>query len=269
MKRVPDHALGVLSRLVTEPLLAGDLSGPFVSRITDGQLERNDYLALDAVLKAVGGKWTRKVGGHVFLTDPTDKFEELMLTGQYTGQYEGDFFQTPVWLAQAMAAFLQLQAGDLVLEPSAGHGRLADPCRAAGASVLCAELFPERVETLRSAGYPVWRGDFMSDKFPDDAEFTYALGELGGWAKTFRKIIANPPFSKGQDARHLLKMIALLEPGGRLAAIAGAGVRFRQDKVYKDLRAKLDAFGAKITDLPEKTFAPDTNVNAVLIELVK
>jgi 16S rRNA G1207 methylase RsmC len=79
----------------------------------------------------------------------------------------------------------------------------------------------------------------------------------------------NPPFSKGQEARHILHAMKFLRPGGRLAAIASAGVTFRETALYKELREAL-AIGGKIEELPPGTFSKEgTDVSTVLITWTK
>src|SRR5690606_25507193 len=72
-----------------------------VLRIND-QLNRKEYLAVNRVLTRLGGRWDRKVKGHVFEQDPTDALDEVMRTGQMprTRQQEEGFFATPPELAK-------------------------------------------------------------------------------------------------------------------------------------------------------------------------
>ena len=39
---------------------------------------------MNKVLEALGGKWNRKAGGHVFDHYPADEIDEVILTGEYT-----------------------------------------------------------------------------------------------------------------------------------------------------------------------------------------
>ena len=258
MKKLSESTLGILSRLEQANLA---LPGPaFVLRITDGQLDRSEYERLNGALEAIGGKWNRKHKGHVFETDPAEALDELLTTGEYKGKHHGDFFQTPESIADQMVKELKLQPGDRVLEPQAGHGRLARAAAAALAQAICIEIDPERCQVLRAAGFQVVEGDFLQP----------AVSDMAIERCRFKHIIANPPFSKRQDALHLLKMIRILPPGGRLASIAGAGVRFRQERIYCQLRDELERYGAAVVDLPERSFSAEgTDASAVLITLQK
>jgi hypothetical protein len=61
-----------------------------------GQLDRKLYLAVNKVLEAIGGKWTRKEKAHLFDKPIQDILDEILLTGQYTdAKQEYQFFETP------------------------------------------------------------------------------------------------------------------------------------------------------------------------------
>jgi len=86
----------------------------------------------------------------------------------------------------------------------------------------------------------------------------------------YDRIVMNPPFEKGQDVKHVLHAYSLLKPGGRVVAIMGAGVSFRQDKLYRDFRQTLRALGGTMEKLPPGSFkASGTGVNAVVVTLDK
>ena len=134
-KKISPQLVGILSRL---QMARGPMA--WVARITDGQLDRKVYVLLNEALEALGGKWHKGVKGHIFAEDPTEAIEELILTGEYKTKFAGDFFQTPISIAQRMAEWA-VRSGDRVLEPSAGAGRLVRAAFSAGASaVVCVEL---------------------------------------------------------------------------------------------------------------------------------
>jgi 16S rRNA G1207 methylase RsmC len=80
----------------------------------------------------------------------------------------------------------------------------------------------------------------------------------------------NPPFSKGQDIQHVTHALGFLKPGGRLVAIMGAGVTFRQDKRATEFRELVQAMGGTIARLPEGSFkSSGTMVNTVIVVIDK
>jgi predicted RNA methylase len=247
LKKLTPEVLGVLSRLVVE-------QGPmcWVARITDGQLDRKVYVAFNEAVETLGGSWNKKVKGHLFDHDPSEEIEALLLTGEFKTKFAGDFFQTPVELAKRMVAWA-VRAGDLVLEPSAGLGRIAAEAKAITPQVYCYEQDPARAAKLIVAGFCTQGGDFLQ-KMPE---------------ATYDAVVMNPPFSKGQETRHILHAMKFLRPGGRLAAVASAGVTFRETALYKELREAL-AIGGKIEELPAGTFSKEgTDVSTVLITWTK
>ena len=91
------------------------------------QLNRTDYVAVNKVLEALGGKWNRKEGGHVFDYDPSEKIEEIILTGEYTdAKKDYQFFPTPPDLAEYLCDLAEIDETTTVLEPSCGKGNIAD-----------------------------------------------------------------------------------------------------------------------------------------------
>lgn len=250
-KALPDRILGIVSRL--EVAAEG---GGWVARITDGQLDRKDYVALNEALEALGGKWDRKAKGHLFGRSPKEAIDDLLLTGQFTRSAAGDFFQTPPGLAKRMVEWA-VRPCDRVLEPSAGHGRIAEAAlaHAPTASLTLVECAPDRVALLRRS-------------FPDETVMPGSFLVLAPPTSTdaFDAVVMNPPFSQAQECAHILHALRFLRPGGRLASVASAGVRFRETAPYKELRARLKELDAQVEDLPDDTFAGEgTRVRTVLI----
>ena len=130
-------------------------------------------------------------------------------------------FSTPLPLAYIATAALDLQNGDIILEPSAGTGILAAACQLlAGHSRPILHL-NEIAETRHS---------LLRNLFPaasitaHDAETLSDL--MPGLHPT--AIAMNPPFSatvdvgrtsRRADLRHIRSAYAMLAPGGRLSAI--------------------------------------------------
>ncbi len=130
-------------------------------------------------------------------------------------------FSTPLPLAYVAATALDLQRGDIILEPSAGTGILAAACQlltgdarpvlhlneiAETRHALLGSLFPGASITSHDA-------ESLSDHMPDLHPTAIAM---------------NPPFSatvdvgrtsRRADLRHIRAAYAMLAPGGRLSAI--------------------------------------------------
>jgi predicted RNA methylase len=251
-KKLPDRVLGIISRLVWT-----NEAGEVVARITDGQLDRKDYVALNEALEVLGGKWSRKLKGHLFSAYPKEALEDLLLTGEFRRATAGDFFQTPPELAKRMVEWA-VREGNSVLEPQAGLGRIAEAVLAwrPSSRMRLVERDEDRCAALRSRfkGESVECLDFL----------TCTTDRLG----VFDAIVMNPPFSKAQECAHIEHALGFLAAGGRLISVASAGMRYRQDRSYVALRSRLDKLGAQIEDLPEDTFKDEgTSVRTVLIKI--
>jgi predicted RNA methylase len=158
-------------------------------------------------------------------------------------------FPTPPELAVRMVALAGIEAGDRVIEPSAGTGNLARAIRSAvpDAHLDLIEIDPELCSILKASGFEVSCRDFLAASMPvcPDSEDGHDC------------VLMNPPFSKGQDVVHILHALKFLKPGGRLVAICANGPR---------QQAELRPLATNWEELPEGTFAEQgTNVRAALM----
>lgn len=168
-----------------------------------------------------------------------------------------DFFPTPKETAQRMVAEAGIEPGMTVLEPSAGNGNIAEAIRAAGVNPDVVEQSSKLREILEAKGFNLAGRDFMD---VTDGQYD--------------RIVMNPPFSNGQDAEHIRHAYELLKPGGKLVAIAGEGIFFRNDAKATAFREWLDEHGGTSEKLPEGTFKDSslmatTGVNARMVIVEK
>jgi hypothetical protein len=145
-------------------------------------------------------------------------------------QAEFQQFSTPPALALLAARLLDLQPGDIVLEPSAGTGSLAIWAHALEVRVICNELSKRRWLLLRDElGFEAHNldGEFIDDLLPADVTPTVVL--------------MNPPFTAtaGRVAQHhgkyglhhIESALRRLKDGGRLVAIASESLAFDRPAV--------------------------------------
>jgi predicted RNA methylase len=223
-------------------------------RLPEGQLDRKMYVAVNKVLTDLGGKWTRKVRGHMFPGNPADALATVLETGKSENQKSIlQAFFTPKDLAGFIVSLVGVK-GDDVLEPSAGEGALALACmRAGAASVLCVEQHPPYAASLRALELTVREGDFLeSPAIP-----------------AFSKVVMNPPFTKNQDVKHVRHALQFLTDGGKLVSIM-AGNETRRS--FVDLLEWLDdqAWNYDIHELPEGSFKQSgTNVSVLALVVRK
>lgn len=238
-----------------------------VLRLPEGQLPRPLYAATDKVIRLLGGKWDRRARGHVFTIDPAAKLAEALDDGSVVNQKQAlQFFETPVDLAARMAELLDPKPDTMVLEPSAGSGRLADAVFALdrGVWVVAVEKDPALKKGLLhrlnfTANIRVIEADFLEW----ECDGSYAGYPIEG-------VIMNPPFRGNQDIRHIRRAYSMLAPGGRLVAIASEHGFIGNEREAVDWRNWLSEHGADDAGLPRGTFKESgTDVAARLIVMRK
>lgn len=181
-------------------------------------------------------------------------------------------FPTPPEMAARMTA--GVQPGDSVLEPSAGTGAILRALPR-GVEVTAVELSHELIESLLTSwalaprigavadSRRVMRADFL-DCSPTRGPGGIIRHRLG----LFDWVIANPPFTRDQDVRHIRHMWDFVKPGGRLITLAGMGWTFGQRKACQEFRDWLDDIDAEREEIPRGTFA-GTDVATVLLRATK
>lgn len=244
---IPQPVLSVLSRCTTAD------SKLF---LPPGQLDRKMYVDVNKVLEAAGGKWTRGAKAHVFAEPAAEILDNLILTGAYekSARDAFDYFPTPTAIVEILLRKADLTAGMRVLEPSAGRGAIARPCRALGCLVECCEIAGENARALTDEGFAVVAKDFI--------EFEPSPGAL------YDRVLMNPPFSRRRDVKHVTQALRFLKPGGRLVAIMSAGVTFREDRLGVEFRSLLEERRGTLDRLPEGSFKESgTMVNACIVTM--
>jgi hypothetical protein len=242
-KLIDEKTLAVLSRVTIE--------GNIVF-LTCGQLDRKQYQAINEVLENMGGKWSKKVKGHVYDNDPTDALEQVLLTGEITPPKDYGYFPTPPELAKHLIELAEIKTGMTILEPSAGVGGIADYIPE-GCPLDCIELLPDNAAALESKGYRVHQGCF-----------------LGVEAKgLYNRVVMNPPFARQADIDHVLHAWDCVASGGRLVSIMASSVAFRENKKTVDFRALIDQHGSMEHNPVGSFKASGTMVNTVTVIMDK
>ncbi len=169
------------------------------------------YKAVNAVTEAAGGKWSKQAKCHVFQSNPRERLGLALETGAIVNEVkaakkERQAFYTPAEIAREVAKLATVR-GFHVLEPSAGDGALVHACFVQGAANVHAIEKEEGCRAkLEETGAEVSIEDFLT--LPPYRQFS--------------RILMNPPFSKGQDVKHIAYAIQWLKTGGQLYAIVPA-----------------------------------------------
>ena len=238
-----------VSEDVLRVLDAAEIAGSQVRLV--GTLDRKLYERVNKGLEAAGGKWSRKERAHVFDEAPGDVIDRTILTGEVVAPQDFGFFETPEMLADEAIAEAALEPHHIVLEPSAGTGRIARPASRI-AQVDCVEFQPKNARKLFEGKFArkITVGDFLS--IPP--------------AREYDRVLMNPPFGRQDDIRHVLHALKFVKPGGLLVGIMSAGVRFRSNRMSVEFRDRVVSCGGRFKDIPDGAFKESgTMVSTTLV----
>lgn len=223
------------------------------------QLNKKSYATVKQWVKEAGGKWAGgKVQGFTFDFDATRVASILMKGERCNLAQEFQFFETPVEIADWLVSLVgEIGAGMRILEPSAGRGAIVKAIHRVCPEVTvdCYELMPENREFLQT----MQNVRVVGENFEEErATYQYDV------------IVANPPFSKNQDIRHLRRMYAWLKPYGVVAAITSTHWVLGQEKTCIDFKEWLKRVDAHTYEIGEGQFASSgTKVNTMAIVITK
>lgn len=227
-------------------------------RLPPSRLDPPTYRAVNKIIEAAGGKWSRKECAHIFDADAIDTIEPILLTGEYT-RTKQDFgqFDTPEKIVGRIIELACIAPGMVVLEPSAGIGNIVDAIERAGGRAHAYEIDAKRLASCKDrcilAGGIRLRS-FLADK-PEPM---------------FDVVAMNPPFAKQADIEHVMHAAKFLKPGGRLVSVMSASIAFRTDAKTEAFRAFINSRNAQIEKLPAGAFkASGTSVNAVIVSFIQ
>lgn len=147
-------------------------------------------------------------------------------------------FPTPPEIAERMVELAGVEPGHVVVEPSAGTGRillaLDNVSGIAAITVHAVEINALLAKSLREGftDVTVHEGDFLA--------YEYSRQNFAD------RVIMNPPFADGADIKHILHAISILKPGGRVVALCANGPR---------QQAQLKPRASHWEELPDGSFA--------------
>lgn len=149
--------------------------------------EASDILCMLGAVP-VGGAFRFSYGA-----EPTVK--QIIVSGVIPDAAAYQFYPTPLPLAEEVVQRAQIEDRSTVLEPSAGHGNLADLLPRDRTTLV--EICELHCKILREKGYAPIKTDFLN------------------WRPRTRwdRIVMNPPFSEGRWQRHVERASALLSSG--------------------------------------------------------
>ncbi len=176
---------------------------------------------------------------------PFDALREQLRTGVKVVSTP-QLFPTPQEIAKKVIQYAGIEAGQTVLEPSAGTGALVrEIVESVDTEIVGYEINRDLCSHL-SRTFPSYR---LQARCADFLEVTDGIGQ-------FPRVVMNPPFKNGEDIKHIKHAMRFLAPGGRLVAICANGPR--QQEQLMSIATHWEA-------LPAGSFAEQgTHVNAAI-----
>lgn len=229
-----------------------------VLKLPKVQFNKKSYNEAKKWIEEAGGTWQGgKIQGFTFPFNPERVFSILNQGKRCNLQQEYQFFETPSdvadWLVMLAGG---IQKDDTVLEPSAGRGALIKAVHRAcpDVQVECYELMPENRDFLQTLENVI----LLGEDFTKDCVGTYS------------KIVANPPFSKNQDIKHVRLMYEHLKEGGTLAAITSPHWKMASEKKCADFRQWLEEVHAEVFEISSGEFKESgTSISTMAVVIKK
>ena len=218
-----------------------------------------EYDKLKPIIESLGGHWRQKHKCFVFGEDIREKLKECLQNGieiseKYLWQEKTQFFPTPITVAKRVAELAEFQDGNIVLEPSAGQGGLADFVPK-NCPVLCIEPIKENIEVLTKKGYVTGTMTF-EDYYTPSIQYD--------------RIVMNPPFSGQRDIKHLMMAYDMLKVGGILVAVISENALYYQTELSQDFNKFLVKNNAMVEAVPPRAFKESgTTIETVIVKIIK
>ena len=216
------------------------------------QMDRKQYMELNTILELLWGKWNRWQKCHIFgcenLQEAIDEVCDTMEVVDVKILYQQ--FYTPRELSKRVVELADIKSNEVVLEPSAWIGNIIQEIWEC-VKILAIEIDNENCNTLKMMfgsrdDIKIFNIDFM-DYIPEPVA---------------NKIVMNPPFTKSQDVKHILKAYKNLCEWWRLVSVASSSIQTRQGKIYDELRE----LNPEFIEIEEWSFKESwTMVNTVIV----
>lgn len=226
------------------------------------QLDRKQYININEVLNTIGLIWNKWKKAHIaeWLTneDLINAISDIVEIWEVETLKETikkfQFYPTPKEVAEYLVELADIKENDNILEPSAWLWNIAEYLPNENKIILI-ELDEGKYWILKEKFKTKWFMIVCSDFLTENL-----------WWNKIDKIIANPPFSKSQDVKHILHMYELLNKWWRLVSIASSSIQTREGKLYDELRA----LNPEFIELPKWSFKESwTMVNTIIVLINK
>jgi len=188
-------------------------------------MDRKQYLELNTIIELLWWKRNRKEKAHIFdIENAQEAIDEVCDTMEVVDvKVLYQQFYTPSELAKRLVELADIKEFDDVLEPSAWIGNIAKEIMTKKfRDLYLYEIDQKNIDVLI---------DIKSDIIHiENCDFLNKDTRI-----KVNKIIANPPFTKSQDVKHILEMYEYLKEWGRIVSIASSSIQTRTWKLYEEL----------------------------------
>ena len=230
------------------------------------QMDRKQYVELNKILELLWWKRNRKEKCHIFdvnnLQEAINEVCDTMEVIDVKVLYQQ--FYTPSELAKKLVELADIQKTNDVLEPSAGQGAIVkEILKKEFRDLFITEIDKNNIDYLQEIKNEHKENNPQSDSILLIENWDF-IEKTNIWIVD--KIIANPPFSKSQDVKHILEMYKYLKRGWRIVSIASSSIQTRSGKLYDEFKS-LDPEFIEIEDWAFKESW--TMVNSVIVIINK
>ena len=240
--------------------------------ITDDEYDR-----LRWVMESYGGRWNERCKGFKFNEFDDEKLKSIKadlsvgfvnLSEEKRTREKDAFFPTPVKVVDKMIRTANLKPDSIMLESSAGTGRILDEAKKVINSVdnfVVIEMNSERQRILRDKGYKV---DF-NGTFEDSLKDSETLKKI----KNCDKVVINPPFKNDSDVKHLLISYMFCADNADVVSILQENSLYYDRQIHRVFKEFLSLIGKdayEVVSLPAGSFKDElTTVDTVIFHIKK
>lgn len=240
--------------------------------ITDDEYDR-----LRWVMESYGGRWNERCKGFKFNEFDDEKLKSIKadlsvgfvnLSEEKRTREKDAFFPTPVKVVDKMIETANLKPDSIMLESSAGTGRILDEAKKIINSVgnfVVIEMNGERQRILRDKGYKV---DF-NGTFEDSLKDSETLKKI----KNCDKVVINPPFKNDSDVKHLLISYMFCADKADVVSILQENSLYYDRQIHRVFKEFLSLIGKdayEVVSLPAGSFKDElTTVDTVIFHIKK
>ena len=240
--------------------------------ITDDEYDR-----LRWVMESYGGRWNERCKGFKFNEFDDEKLKSIKadlsvgfvyLSEEKRAREKDAFFPTPVKVVDKMIETANLKPDSIMLESSAGTGRILDEAKKVINSIdnfVVIEMNGERQRILRDKGYKV---DF-NGTFEDSLKDSETLRKI----KSCDKVVINPPFKNDSDVKHLLISYMFCADNADIVSILQENSLYYDRHIHRVFKEFLSLIGKdayEVVSLPAGSFKDElTTVDTVIFHIKK